>query len=256
MESVLRRLLLFTAPLLGHDLYLMPERFLVQPGESVQVAIHNGDRFPASEQSPVLARVRDFGIFGGAPAADLRIDGSRAVGTLRTSAPGTVLITARTVPNFLSLSPAKFAAYLKEEGLDWVIAEREKRGESGKPSRELYAKHAKSLLVVGSPGDRWRVAAGLALEFLPESDPGGAAVRYVVLWKGQPAPGLRVELSRAWNGRSTTKILGFTDAQGGISVAVPGPGRYRLHTVGMRRSAQTQQADWESDWASLTWEVR
>lgn len=42
-----------------------------------------------------------------------------------------------------------FAAYLKEEGLNWVIAEREKRGESGKPSRESYAKYAKAILVVG-----------------------------------------------------------------------------------------------------------
>jgi hypothetical protein len=125
---VLPRLLLFAAPLLGHDLYLMPERFRMQPGETVQVAIHNGDRFPESEQPPVLARVRDFGISGGPAAAGLRIDGARAVGTLRPVTPGTVVVAARTVANFLSLPPAKFAAYLKEEGLDWVIAERERPG--------------------------------------------------------------------------------------------------------------------------------
>lgn len=253
---MLPRLLLFAAPLLGHDLYLMPERFRMQPGETVQVAIHNGDRFPESEQPPVLARVRDFGISGGPAAAGLRIDGARAVGTLRPVTPGTVVVAARTVANFLSLPPAKFAAYLKEEGLDWVIAERERRGESGRPSRELYAKHAKALLVVGAPGTGWRAPAGLDLEFVPESDPQGASVRYVLLWKGQPAAGVRVELARAWNGQTGKRILGRTDGGGRIAVSIPGPGRYRLHAVAMRRSTGGGNIDWESDWASLTWEVR
>ena len=47
-----------------------------------------------------------------------------------------------------TLDAAKFESYLKEEGLERVIAERKKRGQSGAPGRERFYRCAKSLLEV------------------------------------------------------------------------------------------------------------
>ncbi len=48
------------ASLSAHDLYLIPERFVVQGAMLLPVDLQNGDSFPESEISPVLERVRDM----------------------------------------------------------------------------------------------------------------------------------------------------------------------------------------------------
>lgn len=62
MIKRLTKLLVFllALPVLGHDLYLMPEQFAAHKGGHLVVALHNGDAFPESEISPVPERVREM----------------------------------------------------------------------------------------------------------------------------------------------------------------------------------------------------
>src|SRR5690348_12714003 len=88
--------------LAAHDLYVFPERFIVQPRQQLVVAFHNGDAFPASEASPVLERVRDPNLIwakGIQPLNGLRTDGKRATAGARPPESGEFLLTIRTIPN-------------------------------------------------------------------------------------------------------------------------------------------------------------
>ena len=48
-------------------------------------------------------------------------------------------------------------------------------------------------------------------------------------------------------------LIGKTDAQGRIALPVKS-GKWRLHTIYMERIAEPD-ADWESFWATLTFEI-
>jgi hypothetical protein len=219
--------------LLAHDLYLMPERFAVKPGGTVAVAIHNGDAFPESDGPPSLQRLRGAG-------PNVRLDGKRAV--YDAKAVGSVL-HVHTIPNFLSLDAKKFANYLRSEGLTQIPP-------GDKPSRELYSKYAKTILRTGLAD--FAQPTGLVIEFLPQSDPSTGKFRAIVVLRGRPEGGLTVSLM----GAGYDKRIGRTAADGSISVNVPKSGVWKLHTVAMKPASDKSKADWESFWASLTFEVQ
>ena len=255
--------LLAGGSLAAHDLYLLPERFHVKGGEVLTVALHNGDAFPESEANAPIERLRDSLIRGAQGTADIKNlhdVGKETLGTVTVPGSGTLVLTTRSVPHFISMQPAEFSAYLKEEGLSHVIAFREKSGDDGKPSRERYSKFAKSLLVAGESSDEYRKPTGLVIEIVPEKDPyrlhPGGTLPVQVLFRGKPEAGIQLEA--AWSGPSGNKvqIIGITDSRGHIDVPLSAAGKWRLHSLKMERCAEPAAADWESYWASLTFELR
>jgi uncharacterized GH25 family protein len=252
---------------LGHDLYLLPDRFRVSPGETLGIALHNGDAFPESEASVKIARIRDAALRSGTSVSKvsaLAVQEKRKVGTATVPGSGTLLLTVRTVPNFIEMTPDKFVSYLEEEGLTEIVKWRKEHGETARPGRERYSKYAKALLVAGQADEGYRRAAGFVIEIIPEKDPyqlkPGDALPVQVLFRNEPAADLALEA--AWVGAGGEKkiqkiqVIGRTDSNGRISVPLTAAGRWRLHSIKMERCAEPKVADWESSWASLTFEVR
>lgn len=257
-------LLLFSLPILAHTLYFLPVKFGAARGEKLVFSLHNGDSFPASDDavSPDrLHSVRLVGPRGGeVRIVDFHRLGKATHGMVPVSEPGTHWLVAETKPNLLSLAPAKFEEYLKEEGLEHAVEWRKANGEAAKASRERYTKHAKSLLVCEAPSENWSRTLGLDIEFVLGADPSrmkpGAELPVQVFWNGKPAPGLRVE--KAWaaaDGAHGTEIVGRTDANGRVAVKLDRAARWRLHTVAIRRLSGDAEADWASDWATVTFEL-
>ena len=255
-------------PAFAHDFYLMPSAFSATPGQSLTVGLFNGDSFPESAVSPVLARVRDVRLLTPGAAADathLRAAQKEIRADVRIPdpipAPGGAILVARTVPHFLSLQPNQFADYLSHEGLDSVLDWREKHHESQAPSRELYSKYAKALIATGASNSFHTHETGAALEIVPEASPydlqPNEPLILRVLHNGRPVSGEQVEV--AWSGAGISRriyIAGRTDSAGRLQILLEKPGKYRLHTVLMERCADQKAAAWESYWASLTFETR
>ena len=253
------------AGLAAHDLYLRPQLFRPNPGAVVRVEYHNGDSFPSSEVPAKIERLRDMKLLfagGETPFTSLRIEGTATVADVKAPAqPGNFILVSRTIPNFIQLEAAKFEDYLKHEGLTDVIAWRAKNGESSKPGREMYSKYVKSLGMAARPSAEYGVNAGLAIEFIPLGNPyelpNGATLPVRLLFRGKPAVGQAVEASNAppGGGAVTKAMVGRTDANGEIRIPLGRPGLWKLHTVLMERRADRKEADWESFWASLTFET-
>ena len=247
----------------AHDFYLVPDAFTVVGGQTLRVGFHNGDRFPESEDSPVIARLKDAQLWtaqGVVSIRNLRLDARRVVGTVDVPEDnGTSVLSARTAPNLITLAPDKFTAYLREEGLQEIIDWRGRHGESGNPGRERYSKFAKALLVVGTADASFAHRLDFPIEIIPEMNPAdlrtGDRLSVLLVLHGKAAAGVQMEASW-WDGKqSTTKPLGRTDLAGRIQVPIVTAGQWRLHSVIMERCAEPAIADGESLWTSVTFEV-
>lgn len=250
--------------LFAHDLYLMPEHFLVQPGTKVQVAFHNGDGFPESQVAPRVERMIDPRILspkGAGTMKDLHPDGKVLLGNVTIPDSGNVIVAVNSKPNGIELAPTKFEEYLKHEGLQHVIRWRDEHSESTQPGRERYSKYVKSILLSGTPSEFYKQVVGYPIEIMPEKNPyatkPGDSLPVQVIFRGKPAADLQMEM--AWlppGGKAEVKVAGRTDSEGRLAIPIGSKGIWKLHTVLMERCAEPAVADWESFWSSLTFEIQ
>lgn len=264
--TILSRLLL--ALTLGcnaqaHDLYVMPSSFAPSAGQAVVVGFHVGDSFPESEVAGKLNGLiapRLVSAHGNTPLQNVRTEGHRNVAQGLAPRGGEFVLAVSTAPALIELEPAKFKEYLVEEGLTEIVQWRESHGEAGKKGKERYSKYAKSILVSGEADAFGCKPVGFAIEIIPEADvyslKRGDSLPVRVLFRGKPANGLQVESSWAAEGNNRTRVIGRTGPDGRIRIPLREAGAWRIHTIKMERCREPQIADWESFWASMTFELR
>lgn len=247
----------------GHDMYIVPASFFPAKGATITAGFHVGDSFPESEVSGRLDRLQSPRLVwrgGSAAFSNLRVDGKRDIGDVAVGGSGELIAAVNTLPSLIDLEPEKFTEYLKEEGLTEIIGWRAEHGESAKPGKERYSKYAKSILLSGSSNGFANHTIGYVIEIIPETDPNklkpGELLPIRVLFRGKPAADLQIE--SAWAGKDVgkTTVVGRTGPDGRVKVPLPAAGLWRIHTIKMERCAEASAADWESYWASLTFELR
>lgn len=248
----------------AHDLYLMPNAFVVPAGGEVTFSIYNGDAFPQATSRVYLDRLRNLKLHSRTASPELpafTMDGTaRANSTIKTAAAAHLILTVETASRTEGMKADEFLDYLKEENLTNVIALREKSGEAAKDAQERYTKYSKTIVRIGAGDGYFNQPVGLPIELIPEKDPlalkAGEALPVRLLFRGKPAAGITVIASRSAGGApGITAPAGTTDKDGRLSIPIPGAGRWRLHAIQMERSTDPS-ADWESFWATLTFETR
>ena len=259
-------LLVAVAPALSaHDLFIKLDSFFIRPGTAVKAPVLNGT-FSTSENSVARNRIADLALIspGGRATLDTSaVDASRDTTflSLRTAGPGTYVVGLSTRPNDIALSGKDFIAYLEEEALAGIIADRKKAGVSADSARERYSKHVKAVFQVGDTRtDGFATALGYPAELVPLDNPYGLArggsLRIRCLVDGRPAPGLAVLAGgrRADGSRLTRRQL-TSGRDGLVSVPLDTPGQWYVKFIHMARVAEPG-TDYESKWATLTFEVR
>ncbi|HKV06734.1 MAG TPA: DUF4198 domain-containing protein, partial [Thermoanaerobaculia bacterium] len=176
-------------------------------------------------------------------------------------APGLQVLVYDSAREPIELDGPKFEEYLREEGLQNVIALRAQRGQSAAPGREVFSRCAKALVAVGGKetGERGyddRVA-GLPLELVPEKNPyalaGGGEIPVRLLYQGKPLESaLVIALQK---GRADQAVSARTDRKGRVALRLDKPGVWLVKAVHMVSAPKEAGADWESFWASLTFEI-
>jgi hypothetical protein len=250
--------------LLAHDLYLMPSTFRPQPKQAFTIAFHNGDDFPFSQTTPRLERMLNPRLLAtgkSVPLTNLRPDGLKMLADAKLAAPGTWIAALESKPNGIELEPVSFKKYVEHEGLTHVLAYREKHNESAMAGRERYSKYVKSIFQSGELTADYKLRTGAIIEIVPEAHPyllhPGDSFPIQVFFRNQPAADLQIEA--AWlgqNGKPERNVVGRTSKEGRLSIPIPVAGIWKLHTVLMERCQDTNAADWESFWASLTFEIQ
>lgn len=255
-------LVLAAAPLLAHDFWIEPTTFHPEVGSMVGLSLRVGQGFRGDPVPLMPDRIVKFVTVSaaGAETTAAGIPGRDPAGRARVTEPGFVISGYRSSPSNLELPADKFEAYLKDEGLEKVIAIRARRGDSEKPSKEIYSRCAKALLDAGGAGtagfDR---VLGLRLELIPEASPkklppnAGGSIPVRLLYEGKPlAEALVVAMNRDEPGK---RLSARTDKAGRVVLALPRGGVWLVKAVHMVPAPAESGADWESLWASLTFEA-
>ena len=248
------------AAVAAHDFWLEPSNFHPASGDLVRVHLRVGDHFAGEPVGRNDARIEKFFVSG--PSGERPVvgqNGGDPAGAVRVDRPGTWIIAYRSRASRIELAAPAFEEYLNEEGLERIIDERAKRGESRAAGREVFSRSVKALVRVGDETDGFDRVLGLALEIVPERAPwdladGRLPVR--LLASGRPLEGaLIVSMTKGAGGSRGEVLSGVrTDAEGKATVIVR-PGVALIKAVHMMRSSGNQDAEWESTWTSLTFEI-
>jgi len=253
-------LFLLAAPLpcLAQDFYLLPERFVLKPGEEFELAIHNGDFFPGSEFSIPPEKLSRARLSTGVALRDWQDLGDRTVARLRAPAAKSSFYAAvETVPLARELEADDFEAYLADEGANDTLQWRSRQGETRRPGRESIRRSAKALLAVGEPGAGFDHPVGHPLEIVPLRNPAllkpGDELPVRVLFRGAALRGALINVRWLYgDGRMGSMAAGPTDARGQTVVIMEAAGQWKLHTLRLVRRLDRREADWDTYSASLT----
>jgi uncharacterized GH25 family protein len=246
----------------AHDFWIEPSTFRPSVGSVVAVSLRVGEGFRGD---PVLrdpAMIQKFVLVSGSQETPIAgRSGVDPAGIVRIAEPGVAWIAFRSGRKSLTLEAEKFDAYLGEEGLERIRELRKQRGESGKPAREVFSRSVKSMLVAGEAkggAKDFDRPLGLTLEIVPRGDPrgvlaAGGGLPLTLLYEGKPLEGaLVVAINQA---APEKKLEARTDARGEVTLALPGGGVWLVKAVHMTPAPPGLDAEWESLWTSLTFEI-
>jgi hypothetical protein len=261
-------------PALGHDYWLELSAFRMPPGKMVSVFHRVGERFvgePVPRNPFALVRFDEIDRSGTVrPVAG--VDGRDPAGSFVSNLPGKLELAYQSRPSYVELDPEKFSTYLREEGLEWVVKERERLGEGSRVAREAFSRSAKAWTCTAGeprPGPVLPVAHGLELEIVPGRDlcdaRAGEELEFRLLRDAKPAANVLVRallrpsrppLPAPVTAPSSTILEARTDGKGRFRLRLAAPGVWLVKGVQMERVAGDPKAEWLSRWASLTFELR
>jgi uncharacterized GH25 family protein len=252
-------LFLGAARLLAHDFWIEPASFQPQAGQVVGLALKVGQDFrgdPVPRNPELIEKFVMVSRAGEKPVEG--VTGRDPAGIVRIADPGWLVVGYRSKPSSIELPADEFEHYLKEEGLERIIAARAAKGDSRTPSKEIYSRCAKSLLDANGAGaggyDR---ALGMRLELVPEKSPkevgGGRSMPLRLLFEGKPLAGALVSAINRENPEK--RVSARSDASGRVTFDLTPAGVWLVKAVHMAPAPPSSAADWESLWASLTFEI-
>jgi uncharacterized GH25 family protein len=255
----------------SHDMFLKLKSFYLQPGTETSVYLYNGT-FDKSENAIDRKRMKDVSLINpGEKVVHPTVDqwseqDKQTILKITTGKEGTAVVGLSTNPNMIDLSAKDFAEYLKHDGIVDVLEARKKSGEDTKPAKEKYSKHVKALFQIGSKQtDDYKTVLGYPVEFVPQTNPYslklGDEFAVQLLKNGKPLADELVYASHAGyhghaeDGTHIEAIKTRTNINGVVKIKLDKTGHWYLRTINMVKSTE-QGVDYESNWATITFEVK
>jgi len=271
---------LMAAPALAHDFWIEPTSFRpvakAPVGLSLLVGEHfTGDTLPRNPQ--LLRRFVVVGPDGEAPVAG--IAGTSPAGLLAPAKAGLYIVGYESRQTIAEMDRDTMETYIEEEGL---AAQLSAAKAADFPVKDAFSRSAKTLLLVpedkkaptkvasagspkaGSPKAgtqsskaRYDHLLGLPLELVPLANPhelaGDRKLPLKLLYRGKPLSGILV--SALHQDDPLHPVQGTTDDDGQVRLLLSRPGPWLIKAVRIERTQASSEADYESLWASLTFEV-
>lgn len=236
----------------AHDFWIEPNTFSARAGAPLSFALRVGEHFKGDPVPRQAAMIERFVIAGPGGVRDVTgREGRDPAGFTSIETPGVYVIGYRSRPTSLESDAAKFEKYLHEEGLERISDQRKQAGRSNTPGIEIFSRCAKALIT--SPELPLKdQALGLRLELIAEQITSGKPATFRLLYEGQPLEGaLVVAIPKD---KPMEKLTARSNKAGRVTFTLPG-GVWLLKAVHMAPAPRETAAEWESLWASTTFEL-
>ena len=253
-------LITFIPPLFAHEFWLNPGKFIYKRTDKINIRFLAGENFEGQNWGGNNERIRSLKIYYGGVIDDLSpvvttITGDSIEYTMTDE--GTNLVAFHSTNSFIEMEPAKFEAYLKEDGLTNAIEYRNEHNENGCNGREFYQRCAKTLIQVGDLKDQtFKVPTFLPIDIIPLSNPYSSKdkelLRVKVFYKSSPLANALVKVWHRVRNKTVKKEL-TTDVNGEIVFKLSINGKWMISAVKMERLIDNPVCEWQSYWGSLTW---
>lgn len=264
-------LLVAATILCGHTLFLKPSSYFVEPDRDVTVALLNGT-FQKSENVITRDRMRDVSIVNGngtvqhPDTSQWYDEGTRSKIDFTTGETGTYVLGVSTASRTISLSTNAFIDYLRHEGVADVLTAQKEAGPKADSVQERYSKHVKTLVQVGEKHtDAYQHRLGYPIEIVPQENPfslqTGENLDVQVLHNGEPVSDQVVYAnyqghhSHGEDGGHEAAVQVRTDDEGIANIPLNHEGKWYVRLIHMVE-VPGSEVDYESNWATLTFEVR
>jgi hypothetical protein len=249
-------LLLGAGDLHAHDFWIEPSTFHPAPGSTVTVGLRVGQNFVGDPVPRIPGSIEQFVVRQ--DGTEKPVNGLQNIdpaGWLFADGQSTAVIVYCSTGSFVELPAEKFEDYLRQEGLERIIERRARRSQGGRPGRERFYRYAKALLGGERPSAAVTQPLGLTYEIIPDNDPTARLDRFGgrVLYEGKPlADALVVAMPQK---DPSARLTARSNAQGAFSFELPHAGVWLVKSVHMVKASFFSDADWDSLWASLTFET-
>lgn len=258
-------LLTASTTLVAHDLFIKMDAYHLPPDTPVVVPILNST-FLVSENSITPDRVADVSVVVDGHRKRLGLDGWDAGGDttfleMRTGEPGTYVLGVSTRPDQLGMSAADFNQYLALDGVGDVLKQRAVDRELDLDAWEEYSKHVKAVFQVGDRhSSGFDLVLGYPAELVPLANPYemsvGGVMELRALVDGEPVSGQLVIAGGVTpDGDVIEEREARSGPEGSVSFRVDEPGRWYAKFINMQKT-DAPDLDYESKWATISWEIR
>jgi uncharacterized GH25 family protein len=244
----------------AHDFWIEPTTFRPGSREAVAIRLMQGEHFRGEAVARNEKRIERFVVSDGSGQRPVDgTNGDEPAGRIQRTAPGLSIVGYRTHPlRHGSMAAPKFESYLREEGLERIIDLRAARGDAMRPGTERFSRSAKALILQpGNGGARFDEPLGLRFEIVPATDPHDAAQATLtaqLLFEGRPVEGALVTAIHRDDPAATRNAR--SNREGRVTLPIVKSGVWLIKSVHMIEAPEGSGVDWESIWATLTFERR
>ena len=245
----------------SHEFWLEPLQFKIKSGDQLAVSFLVGEQFTGLPWDVTKNGVESIQVFEHGGVKDLKSIIPKSKGAkLRVplSAAGTKVLAMKSQASFIELKADQFNEYLKEDGMEEIYDWRVKNKQENLGAKEFYTRYSKLIVQVDDQlDDTWKKEIGHRLEIIPDQNPGtmksGDYMGCQILYEGKAVPHTLVKV---W-GHVGNKIFLqniYSENDGTIKFPMSASGPWMVSTVKMEKS-KNPDADWESSWASLVFNI-
>ncbi|MCP4076772.1 MAG: DUF4198 domain-containing protein [Gammaproteobacteria bacterium] len=243
----------------SHDFWLEAHPFYTKAKKPVDISVHVGNEFIGDSLPNILNWYTDFSLYQKNSKTDIKGElGRDPAGYFTPDQTGTYAIGYQSDFSYVEIDPETFIKYLTDEGLDNAIQFRQKNKLTQTIGKENYIRHAKALV---QSGDQFginnsKINMGYELEIIPLSNPYkknlNDTLKVKILYQNKPVSNILLTAYSKIRPRQTQSIRSNNKGEASITLDQTGP--WLLKAVKIQK-INDGKANWQSHWASLTFEV-
>jgi hypothetical protein len=228
-----------TEKLCSQDVWLRPDKYFYEVGDTAHVLFASGEDFIARPFLPTGNEIELLELQSKESTSDVKsLVGTNERQPLNFLLPkeGYHFLFYKTSRS-QSMTADEFNEFLKQYGLDEIIADRKTKNELAK-SAAIRARNTIQLAfrVGKSEGQGWNQVSGLPIEIIPDKNPQtlkrGDRIEFTIYENGSPAFGVRVKIWNRWDKRTTIQNI-YTEKNGTVTTTISNPGDWMVTVVKM-----------------------